>query len=318
MSQPVLTKGLFQKVLIDPVLERGASRLQIVSGFATASMADRHMECLSKLGSQISVELIIGMAKQSGIEEAQHAAFCKLAKDGAYGHKFGCRYVVRNKPVHAKAYYWLTDSNTPVIAFSGSANYTQKAFSKTQTENMVRTTCASVQRLYNSVKRDTISCLRGKVVSKHLTLTETRQIIDLSRMGDAPNASVTLSLLTSAGKMHQRAGLNWGQRPDRDKDQAYIPIPSNVRKSGFFPPLGEPFIVMTDDECSFIFVVAQMEGKALHTKGNNALLGKYVRSRMGLRSGERVTLEHLDSYGRTDFKFTKVDEETYLMDFGVD
>lgn len=302
---------------MDPVLKLGATRLQIVSGFATASMADRHMGHLSDLGAKVSIELIIGMTKQCGIEKVQHAAFCKLARKGAYGLDFGCRYVAKNQSVHAKTYLWLTDHNIPVMAFSGSANYTQKAFSRTQTENLVGTDCSSVQALYNAVKRNTISCLNKKAVSEHLTLTEAKPIVDISQIGDVSGETISLSLLTRAGKIHDRAGLNWGQRPGRDKNQAYIPIRADIRRSGFFPPLGEPFTVLTDDEYSLIFVVAQMEGKALHTKQNNALLGKYLRKRMGLRSGERVTLEHLTEYGRTDISFTKIDEETYLMDFGI-
>ncbi len=36
------------------------------------------------------------------------------------------------------------------------------------------------------------------------------------------------------GEVHQRSGLNWGQREGRNPDQAYIPIPSTIAKAKFF------------------------------------------------------------------------------------
>ncbi len=315
MSRSELTEDLFQQVLINPALQPKVARLQIVSGFATASMADRHMEQLSDLKAKVSIELIVGMTKQCGIERAQHMAFCQLAERGAYGLDFSCRYVVNNKPVHAKAYLWSTNRGSPVVAFSGSANYTQRAFGNAQTENMVSTACSSVRTLYEAVMRDTVDCLEKKAVSRYLIPTETRRIRGIPRTKEIPDETVALSLLTRTGKIHEKAGLNWGQRKGRDKNQAYIPVPSNIVKKKFFPPRGEPFIVMTDDEDSFIFVVAQDGDKALHTKESNALLGEYIRTRMGLQSGQRVTLEHLKKYGRTNVSFTKIDDETYLMDF---
>ena len=44
-------------------------------------------------------------------------------------------------------------------------------------------------------------------------------------------------------------------------------------------------------------------------------MGEYIRTRIGVRSGEYVTRQHLAEYGRTDITFTKIDEETYILDF---
>ena len=62
-------------------------------------------------------------------------------------------------------------------------------------------------------------------------------------------------------------------------------------------------------------VSAQQGGKALHTPQNNGYIGKYIRNRLGLASGEYVTLDHLLEYGRTDITFRKENEETYHLDF---
>ena len=45
----MLKDDLFREVLIAPATEPSTDCLQIVSGFATAGMADRHMEQLAKL-----------------------------------------------------------------------------------------------------------------------------------------------------------------------------------------------------------------------------------------------------------------------------
>lgn len=73
--------------------------------------------------------------------------------------------------------------------------------------------------------------------------------------------------------------------------------------------------MITDDGLPFIFVRAQDNGKALETTQNNALLGEYIRSRIGVPSGAFVEKSDLLKYGRTDVTLTKLDDETYHMDF---
>ena len=129
--------------------------------------------------------------------------------------------------------------------------------------------------------------------------------------------TVRLSLLIQKGprrgETHARAGINWGQRNNRDRNQAYLHIPPEHRD--FFPPRGERFTVMADDGKRMVMVVAQDAGKALHTPENNSILGGYLRKRMGLRSGIYVTREHLDHYGRTDVEFCRVGPKLYHLDF---
>ena len=52
--------------------------------------------------------------------------------------------------------------------------------------------------------------------------------------------------LTSGSKeslrVPDRSGLNWGQRPGRNENQAYLAVPSDIQKSNFFP---EPKIIST-------------------------------------------------------------------------
>lgn len=305
----LIAEDLFQKVLTVPAINTGVNRLQIVSGFATANMADRHMEKLAELGLTINIELIIGMTRRMGIEKAQHYALQKLAKNSHYENlTFSCRYVVRGNPVHAKTYCWLND-NRPQTAFTGSANYTLTAFGRSQIEAMTQADCDSVMKFQKQILQNTDNCLADDIAEK-VTLTETRDI------SDAGENTVTLSLLDRrTGETPVRSGINWGQRDDRNKNQSYIAIPADIGRSDFFPERHSQFTVLTDDDYSFIMVRAQDGGKALHTTQNNAILGAYLRARMGVPSGQYVTRQNLVTYGRTNITFTKIDDETYLLDF---
>ena len=303
----MLTRDLFQKVLIEPAGQNGQSRLQIVSGFATASMAHRHLDELRRRGSVTSVDLIVGMANYVGVEKTQHLAFCELVRSQPYGLDFNCRYVVENRPVHAKSYVWLADSG-PSLAYCGSANYTMPGFTGPQLEAMARTDPSVASAFYNECFAYTVDCLDEDVLNR-VTLTETRRMDD-----DSTQYSVRLTLLDSrTGETPLRSGINWGQRPGRDPNQAYINIPASYRE--FFPPRRQQFTVMTDDGYSFILVRAQDGGKGLETPHNNAILGEYLRTRLSVPLGAFVETQHLLDYGRTDVTFIKIDEETFLMDF---
>lgn len=64
-------------------------------------------------------------------------------------------------------------------------------------------------------------------------------------------------------------------------------------------------------------VVAQDGRKSIQTTYGNAILGEYIRKRIGAKSGEFLTVEHLEKYGRTDFTLTKLDNETFHFDLSV-
>ncbi len=133
--------------------------------------------------------------------------------------------------------------------------------------------------------------------------------------------SVTLSLVVKSGgaeRVPLRSGLNWGQRPGRNPNQAYLSVPGEVQRMGFFPVAGRRFGVETDDGELFVLVRAQASGKALETPDDNALLGRYFRQRLGVESGRLVTLAHLRRYGRTSVDIFKVSELKYRLDFSID
>lgn len=113
------------------------------------------------------------------------------------------------------------------------------------------------------------------------------------------------------------SGLNWGQRPGREPNQAYLAVPVSVQKDMFFPEVGVPFILISDDGWLFECKRAQQNGKAIHTQ-NNSELGRYFRHRVGLAEGALITLRNLIEYGRTTIDVYKVAPTTFVFDFSAE
>ncbi len=327
----MITQGLFEKILVDPV-EQGADVLYIVSGYASATMAYRHLQRLKAFKTDIKIELIVGMAVQDGISAKDHNGFQELVS-GPYRDLFTCRYVVHRPPVHSKTFTWYSD-RTPKIAFTGSANYTQMAFSTSQREAMVEHDAEYSRDYFDLIKQDTIDCSDLQVntpITIHsepeysIKRNEDRQ--EHSETGDEPELTENLSrlphekvsLLDRRGRLPGRSGLNWGQRPEegREPNQAYIRLPVSLAETQFFPPRGEQFTMITDDDKVLICARAQDQAKAIHTSDSNSRMGQYFRYRLGLPEGSLVTKEDMERYGRTDVDFYKIDEETYYMDFSI-
>jgi len=132
--------------------------------------------------------------------------------------------------------------------------------------------------------------------------------------------SVALPLTT--GKKEKcrvpgRSGLNWGQRPGRNQDQAYLSVPVEFQRSNFFPHTGIKFLAIFDDGFEVECLRAQQNGKAIHSHTDNSIIGKYFRSRIGLSSGDLIIIEHLDRYGRTTVDVSYKSDGVYFFDFSV-
>ena len=132
------------------------------------------------------------------------------------------------------------------------------------------------------------------------------------------NNFITLPLTIKKKGTHivpQRSGLNWGQRPGRNQDQAYIPIPAYIQRSGFLPKFAIKFVVQCDDGHELSLVRAQGNGKALQTYEDNAILGRYFRKRLGVVFGDRITIYDLEKYGRYSIDIVFLEDNKYFLDF---
>ncbi|CAG36761.1 restriction endonuclease PLD domain-containing protein [Desulfotalea psychrophila] len=323
----MFSTDLYDSVLLAPATQ-GADHLHVISGYATAAMAFRHIRHVNKQGHDIKVDLIVGMCPNDGLSISNHNGFKKLVEDDFAG-KFECSYVMASPAIHSKVYVWTKD-NKPVFGFAGSANYTQNAFFSKQREAVASCDPNIAYDYFQNLLSDTICCTHNNVENSIQLYNEnySKKKLQLVEQGAFEETTpdhikglpkITISLLANNGTLPPRSGLNWGQRPEQHRapNQAYIRLPSTVYRTDFFPEKTIQFTVLTDDGETIMCTRAQENGKAIHSPHNNSLIGKYFRNRLGLTSGVLVTKNDLTSYGRSDITFYKIDDETYYMDFSV-
>jgi len=316
----LISEKLFEEVLIKPALE-GADTLLIVSGYASSAMVFHHLNKTSS--NAFNVKLLVGMTPSHGLSETNHLGFRDIVENQSKG-RLECSYL-QTFPVHSKIYTWLKGGQ-PFRAFSGSANYSQNAFLK----NYQREVCSEIspksgKEYFESLIDSSIFCQNLEadfVLDKYKKSVPTDALF--GSVSESPSefneeSKVTISFINKSKIVSQRSGLNWGQRPElgREPNQAYIPVPMSIARGTFFPDPRLHFTVNTDDGKLLICSRGQQGGKAIQTPHNNSLFGEYFRSRLGLASGELVTRQHFQNYGRHTVDFYKVDEENYFMDFSV-
>lgn len=308
---------LINEILVKPSQE-GGDQLYVVSGYASASMAYRHLDLVSE---NVKVNLIVGMCPAGGIDKGNHSSFKRLATEDP-GNRFACRYLVDSPPVHSKIYTWVKQ-DVPFKSFVGSANYSQNAFYQNTREALTLGDPQKGLQYYNQLIPQSVDCAEENVDQyvRIFDIAKRRGTVQpgpVPRDGESPAeglVKVELELLAPNGS--PRSGLNWGHRPEhgRNPDEAYIRVPADIGRSDFFPETGKFFNFSTDDGKGFVCVVAQQNRKAIETPYSNALLGQYFRERLGLKSGALVSHEDLTRYGRADVSIYKIDPENYYMDF---
>ncbi len=333
----LLEDALFERVLVAP-RATGADTLWVLSGYASAAMASDHILFLRDKHLSVDIRLIYGMAGSDGVTRSNHAGFLSLQekREFRFDGAFSCAYVKRPLAVHSKLYVW-SRGDTPVVAFAGSANYTVNGFHGGTNRREILAECDSkaALQIWERHLQDAIPCQLANLTAD-FSPHRSKQTTDLPiastiLMETNPSSpfygcpKVELPLLTKNGDLGDGACLNWGVRATgrprndgnaaRDPDQAYIRLEAKVYRTSFFPPIAKRFTVLTDDGHIFSCARAQQNGKAIHTPQDNAELGRYFRTRIGVPLGAYITPEDLRRYGRLTLTFYKLDDENYVMDF---
>lgn len=327
----MITTNLFNRVLVEPV-QNGCNKLLIVSGYASSAMAFHHLNQFAILGRRdIEVKLIVGMSSVDGITLSNHRGFRQVMQNDFQG-QFECGYRTSIPPVHSNLYLWL-ENDAPRLCFTGSANYTQIAFGVSrQKEILTETPVDGAMDYFESLVGDSIYCthpdsenliqIYNERYYRKIPTETITHIIPAHGLLTALDTleSITVPLLKKDGTIQKVGGLNWGQRPGREPNQAYIQLRPDVYRSNFFPSRSTHFTVVTDDDRTLICTRAQKTnttGAAIETPQNNSLLGEYFRNRLGLHNGAFISPEDFKKYGRSDITFYKIDDENFYMDFSV-
>ena len=307
----MLTSGFVDTILMRPLAQENDA-LYILTAYATPEMTSWTIKAFAeKAQHPISIILLIGMAAE-GISERAHNEFVRLHGRQHGNIFFECSYIDRIPYCHTNLYLWKR-RETSTAAFMGSAEFAQSSFLfPVKKESMNECDPAEACAFISGELGRSIYCNHNEVRESIRVLSK-QTFFDVDAQTNASNM-VIISLLTNKGAVATRSGLNWGQRQGRNPNQAYIRLPSRIAKTGFFP-LDKQFAVMTDDGKEMNLRVEQAGNKAITTPDSNALIGEYFRNRLGVPNGRMITAEHLNSYGRTNVVFIRIDEETYYMDF---
>ena len=305
-------EGIAKKILFAPI-SNGANRLCILSAHATPSMVSWLMTTYEELGiKNISIELIIEATIDDGIDTISHEGFKELQGNRSSGtnDNFSCSYLHQPPTSKKNTFIWL-ENDTPVQAFTCTYDFTQTSLLRKQSGSLTERSAVYAYKLYENAVNRSIFCNHFEVEDYIVIRSPHTPIISNASSDNCVN----LSLITRSGEPGKRSGLNWGQRKGRNPNEAYIPLPSKIAKSGFFPLEKQHFLVVTDDHHTLQLRVEQQNNKAITTPASNAQLGEYFRNRLELSNGAYINASHLLAYGRTFVTFYKIDEEQYYMDF---
>lgn len=323
--------------------------LKIVTAFTDCERISTHIIKLAegiKAGqfvSGINVDIVLGMTKSS-LSKKKHEDICRLIhflNESKEMPKVTCRYICKGPEVHTKLYIWSHPSadhkEVSLISYCGSLNYTMNAFYKRRESISL---CDPIDALfyYNELLEDTVDCFDPAVSEKLKNVVnnsagDAEEIDNLDYdyfyyIKQKPVAVLEVSLLRADGSdTGYGSGINWGIRKNgtkRNPNQAYIPYnhQDKVKVPEFFPDRTNPnddncpmFRVLTKDFGSFHMRMAQQGNKALHSVESNAILGEWIRKRIGAPLGGYITKQMLELYGKTFVTFRRYEDGTYILDF---
>ena len=321
--------------------------LKVITAFTYCERISTHMIQLAegiksnRFVKGLSIEILLGMTKSS-LSQKKHEDICRMIGflNSSKGMpKISCRYICNGPEVHSKVYVWTYPEEMvgemPYVAFCGSLNYTMNAFYKRR-ESVSMCSSIMAYRYYQELLADTIDCFDPAVSEKlkNVINNTADTAVDPDNVEkdylvydeEVPVDTLKVSLLRADGSdTGYGSGINWGIRKNgtrRDQNQAYIPYNRQDKKAGFFPDRVDPedencpmFKVITKDFGSFHMRMAQQGNKALHSVESNAILGEWIRKKIGAPSGGYITKQMLELYGKTYVTFRKYEDGTYLLDF---
>ncbi|UTR10191.1 NgoFVII family restriction endonuclease [Evansella sp. LMS18] len=312
--------NLYEHLFFNPYYQ-DYRNLTIITSEATSSFLFRIIDDFP----DIEINLVIGMSKYTGVNLWDHEEFKRITSENK---NIKIMYYNGRKPIHFNMYYWKSTSLfSNDLLFSGTASFTWKSFRDRQ-EIINSANDANFNILD---EKDFINCNKDNIEEyialNDLSLNQHKDGIFITNSHGStvvyhlPASSLQFTDLSlkknKSEDIHDKSGLNWGQRDGREPNQAYIPVPIEVHKEypGFFPEKKEEFTLLTDNGENFICVMAQDNRKAIESSKSNSVLGKYFRSRLNVPHGQKVTNSDLANYGRDYVRIYKIDSETYFMDF---
>lgn len=303
-----------------------ADELVIVSGYLGPSPVQR----LSSLPFNTTV--IYGMYGSEKIKKKLHEALIPLVNDRV-------NILYSNIPVHSKCYIWKRNGQI-VHALVGSANFSTNGLCTPYREVLAETTVDTFQPLQAYVDKilaNSIKCDDHIVIVD--SASEPRHFV--SENYDPETCEMTL--LTRSNEIPEASGINWGHgNAHTTPNDAYIAIRSEYvkRYPQLFPPKqtvpsstehggrlhrnNDAVEIIWDDGTTMEGLLEgnyNIDGviypKQVSSSPRKSIMGEYLRQRLGLESGAKVTRADLERYGRTSISVSLQSEGIYYFDFSV-
>jgi len=280
----------------------------------------------------INSTVIYGMYGDRGIQQRLHNALINIQINVPHVNIF-----YSTVPIHSKCYIWK-NQNIIQHALIGSANFSTNGLSTPYREILAETTHDTFQPLHEYINR---------VMTNSILCTNIQDIRDGTTIIQTPSIQIStqfcrMTLLGRGGQVEAKSGLNWGHgRGNVTPNDAYIPIRKEHIKSypSLFPPKQEfPNInnggrlqrhndiveIIWDDGFTMNGLlegnqdeVGILYPKQISSAPRKAIMGEYIRYRLGIPLGTFVTRKHLENYGRMDIDVSLLDDGIYYFDFSV-
>ncbi|MBN1365160.1 MAG: NgoFVII family restriction endonuclease [Syntrophaceae bacterium] len=245
-----------------------------------------------------------------------------------------------NTPVHSKCYIWKFE-NRIVHALVGSANFSTNGLTTPYREVLAETTHDTFDPLnvyITNIIANSINCIDAEVRAE-------RQRLPGLEARETEYCRMTL-LDPRRNEVPNYSGLNWGQGHERGHhtrpNDACIPIRAEYIQQypELFPPKqtvprkyngrgraqrhNDSIEIIWDDGTNMEGLLEgtyDIEGviypKQVSSFPEKSILGSYVRNRIGVPDGARITRRDLERYGRTHVDVSIQSEGVYYFDFSV-
>lgn len=304
-----------------------SDELIVLSGYVGPSPVKR----LEELPLKILV--IYGMYGSDGIGDKLNQTLIKL-NDSLENTNIKYSTI----PVHSKCYIWKKDNKIKHVLV-GSANFSTNGLKTPFREILAETnidTFYTLNEYLNKVLENCIDCHNGIIKKTDVKILKESYL-------NPDFCNVTL-LDPRTGEIPNASGLNWGQGEvaHTNKDDAYLAIRSEYIKKypQLFPEKQEfpqkdcergrkrnndSIEIIWDDgytmegllEGSYV-MGGKLYPKQISSFPSKKILGQYIRERLGVEHGKKVTKQDLEKYGRYDITISLQGEGIYYFDFSTD
>jgi len=296
---------------------------------------------------KIKTTVVYGCMQKAALNEIYHKKYIQLTKDYS-----NLKVYYKKTYNHSKIYCWLKDKNVIEI-IAGSANFSISGLSNDYQETLFDIKKEDYKETFNFIKeaiKDSVLCTDYNFISKKIPKFKDKvkvKDLNLDQIISRTPPAARLSLRSGKGKFED-SGINVGQKSLTGShvniDDCYVPIRSSVidELPELFPNQGINVKVGTGygkegkkltsnaeflfDDSEVIAISFEQKGpkrekgfiyKAFRSFRPNSFLGKYLRKRMNIKSGEPFKESDFKKYGRDHIDLSLLSEGQYFADFSV-